>query len=105
MNANNDTQRDLGASRESMAYGCLSPKPALHISPALGKGGFHAWRRGSCVAPKDCRFGSSVSAFTYNVDFGFWINSTCCQGNCQAPIPPGMLPPESSHGVAEDVVG
>ncbi|XP_077603446.1 uncharacterized protein LOC144217666 [Crocuta crocuta] len=66
---------------------------------ALGKGGFHAWRKGSCVAPKDCRFGSSVSAFTYNVDFGFWINSTCCQGNCQAPAPPEVLP--VSHAMSE----
>ncbi|XP_029782045.1 uncharacterized protein LOC115281005 isoform X2 [Suricata suricatta] len=58
---------------------------------ALGEGDFRAWRRGFCVAPSDCTFSSSVSAFTYSADFGFWINSTCCQGNCQAPAPPEVL--------------
>lgn len=73
-------------------------KPALYISPALEDGNSVVWRSGSCVASKDCGFGNSISAFTYSVDLGFWINSTCCQGNCQELTPLGTLPPESSRG-------
>ncbi|XP_049476926.1 uncharacterized protein LOC125915246 isoform X3 [Panthera uncia] len=62
---------------------------------ALGKGDSVVWRSGSCVALRDCLFGSSVSAFTSSVDFGFQINSTCCQGNCQALTPPEGVP--ASH--------
>ncbi|KAM5209976.1 uncharacterized protein RBU33_009805 [Hipposideros larvatus] len=59
---------------------------------ALGEGDSVAWRNGSCVASKDCKFDKSISALTYSVDFGFCINATCCQGNCQEPTPLATLP-------------
>ncbi|XP_032694914.1 phospholipase A2 inhibitor and Ly6/PLAUR domain-containing protein-like [Lontra canadensis] len=71
----------------------------FHISPASKKGDSVVWRSGSCVVSKDCKFGSSVSAFTYSADFGFWINSTCCQGNCQELTPLEVLP--TSHTLSE----
>ncbi|XP_023599369.1 uncharacterized protein LOC102424454 [Myotis lucifugus] len=59
---------------------------------ALGEGDSVAWRNGSCVASKDCRFDSPISALTYSIGFGFWVNTTCCQGSCQEPPPPATLP-------------
>ncbi|ELW71071.1 hypothetical protein TREES_T100011498 [Tupaia chinensis] len=60
---------------------------------ALGKGDSVAWRNGSCVASKDCNFDNSISALTYSIRFGFWVNNTCCQGSCQEPTPlPATLP-------------
>ncbi|XP_053511690.1 uncharacterized protein LOC119054401 isoform X2 [Artibeus jamaicensis] len=52
---------------------------------ALAEGNPVAWRNGSCVAPKDCKPDSLISSLTYSNSFGFWINTTCCQGNCQKP--------------------
>ncbi|CAD7692549.1 unnamed protein product [Nyctereutes procyonoides] len=66
---------------------------------ALEEGNSVVWRRGSCVASKDCGFGTSISAFTYSSDFSFWINSTCCQGNCQELTPLAILP--TSHTLNE----
>ncbi|XP_027475170.1 uncharacterized protein LOC113936314 [Zalophus californianus] len=66
---------------------------------ALREGNSVVWRNGSCVTSKECRFGNSVSAFSYSVDFGFWINSTCCQGDCQELTPLEVLP--TSHTLSE----
>lgn len=49
------------------------------------------------MASEDCPSDNSISALTYSIGFGFWVNTTCCQGNCQAPTPPGMMLPESSQ--------
>ena len=46
------------------------------------------------MASKDCMPHNSISALTYSIGFGFWVNTTCCQGNCQEPSPLGALPPE-----------
>nr|XP_012616719.1 uncharacterized protein LOC105869470 isoform X2 [Microcebus murinus] len=54
---------------------------------ALGEGSSVTWRNGYCVASTDCRVDNSISALTYGVSFGFWVNTTCCRGNCQEPIP------------------
>ncbi|KAM9631879.1 uncharacterized protein ACIGJ3_017179 [Trichechus inunguis] len=54
---------------------------------ALGDGNSVAWRNGSCVASNNCKLNNSISALTYNAGFGFWVNATCCQGNCQEPTP------------------
>lgn len=94
---NNDTQRDLGGSFKRWLMIAPPHKSAFHISPALGKDNPIAWRNGSCVASKDCKFDKSISALTYSVGFGFWVNTTCCQGSCQEPTLLGMLPPESSQ--------
>ncbi|KAM5295859.1 uncharacterized protein AAES06_003027 [Glossophaga mutica] len=59
---------------------------------ALAEGKPMAWRNGSCVASKDCKSHSLISALTYSNSFGFWINTTCCQGNCQMPSLPAALP-------------
>ncbi|XP_047383157.1 phospholipase A2 inhibitor and Ly6/PLAUR domain-containing protein-like [Sciurus carolinensis] len=59
---------------------------------ALGEGNSVAWRNGSCVASKDCKLDSSISALTYSAGFGFWVNTTCCQGNCQESTPLAALP-------------
>ncbi|XDC82219.1 hypothetical protein R6Z07F_013392 [Ovis aries] len=53
----------------------------------LGATNSVAWRNGSCVASKDCTPDNSISALTYSIGFGFWVNTTCCQGNCQEPSP------------------
>ncbi|XP_069407095.1 uncharacterized protein [Ovis canadensis] len=53
----------------------------------LGATNSAAWRNGSCVASKDCTPDNSISALTYSIGFGFWVNTTCCQGNCQEPSP------------------
>ncbi|XP_045058911.2 uncharacterized protein [Desmodus rotundus] len=52
---------------------------------ALAEGNSMDWRNGSCVASKDCKSDSLISSLTYSNSFGFWINTTCCQGNCQKP--------------------
>ncbi|XP_076987724.1 uncharacterized protein LOC143659063 isoform X2 [Tamandua tetradactyla] len=62
---------------------------------ALGDGSSVTWRNGSCMASKDCKFNNSISALTFSIDFGFWVNTSCCQGNCQEPAPPVPLP--TSH--------
>lgn len=49
------------------------------------------------MASEDCPSDNSISALTYSIGFGFWVNTTCCQGNCQAPTPLGMMLPESSQ--------
>ena len=74
-----------------------SHEPTLHILPVLGATNSVAWRNGSCVASKDCTPANSISALTYSIGFGFWVNTTCCQGNCQEPSPLGELPPESGQ--------
>ncbi|XP_023046327.1 uncharacterized protein LOC111525246 isoform X3 [Piliocolobus tephrosceles] len=53
----------------------------------FGEGNPVSWRNGFCVTSKDCKFGNSIYALTYGVGFGFWVNTTCCQGNCQEPAP------------------
>ncbi|XP_011886185.1 PREDICTED: uncharacterized protein LOC105572291 [Cercocebus atys] len=53
----------------------------------FGEGNLVSWRNGFCVTSKDCKFGNSIYALTYGVGFGFWVNTTCCQGNCQKPTP------------------
>ncbi|XP_066875758.1 uncharacterized protein [Kogia breviceps] len=53
----------------------------------LGANNAVSWRNGSCVASKDCTFDNSIFALTYSIGFGFWVNITCCQGNCQEPTP------------------
>ncbi|XP_053462134.1 uncharacterized protein LOC128596584 [Nycticebus coucang] len=53
----------------------------------LGEGNSVTWRNGSCVAANDCKFDNSFSALTFGVGFGFSVNTTCCRGNCQEPIP------------------
>lgn len=58
----------------------------------LGEGNSVAWRNGSCVASKDCKLDRSISALTYSARFGFWVNTTCCRGNCQKPTPLAALP-------------
>ncbi|XP_037676601.1 phospholipase A2 inhibitor and Ly6/PLAUR domain-containing protein isoform X2 [Choloepus didactylus] len=67
---------------------CLQTSGVL----ALGNGSSVVWRNGSCVASKDCELNTSISALTYSVDFGFWVNTSCCQGNCQEPTPLAPLP-------------
>ncbi|XP_077888074.1 uncharacterized protein LOC106145300 [Ictidomys tridecemlineatus] len=59
---------------------------------AFGEGNSVAWRNGSCVASKDCKWDRSVSALTYGARLGFWVNTTCCRGNCQKPTPLAALP-------------
>ncbi|XP_036202651.1 uncharacterized protein LOC118674701 [Myotis myotis] len=59
---------------------------------ALGEGDSVAWRNGSCVASKDCKFDNPISALTYSIGFGFWVNTTCCQGSCPEPTLPATLP-------------
>ncbi|XP_045701020.1 uncharacterized protein LOC123822899 isoform X1 [Phyllostomus hastatus] len=59
---------------------------------ALAEGNHMAWRNGSCVASKDCKSDSLISALTYSNSFGFWINTTCCHGNCQKPTLLAALP-------------
>lgn len=59
---------------------------------ALGGGDSVSWRNGSCVAAEDCRFDHPISALTYSIGLGFWVNTTCCQGSCQEPTPPATLP-------------
>ncbi|XP_066227939.1 uncharacterized protein [Saccopteryx leptura] len=66
---------------------------------ALGEGYSVAWRNGSCVASKDCKFDNSISALTYSTGFGFWVNTTCCQGNCQEPTALATLP--ASHSLSK----
>ncbi|XP_063108303.1 uncharacterized protein LOC106026442 isoform X2 [Cavia porcellus] len=51
----------------------------------FGDGNSVSWRNGSCVASEDCKRNYSVSALTYGTSLGFWVNTTCCQGNCQEP--------------------
>lgn len=97
VNADKDTQRDLWGSVKWWLTIVFPHKSASHVSPALGEGVSVAWRNGSCVASEDCKFDKSISALTYSIGFGFWVNTTCCQGNCQEPTPLGMLPPESSQ--------
>ncbi|XP_006052485.1 uncharacterized protein LOC102410032 [Bubalus bubalis] len=62
----------------------------------LGATNSVAWRNGSCVASKDCTPANSISALTYSIGFGFWVNTTCCQGNCQEPSPLAALPGSST---------
>ncbi|XP_058136350.1 uncharacterized protein [Dasypus novemcinctus] len=50
------------------------------------------WRNGSCVASKDCKFHNSISALTNSANVSFWVNTSCCQGNCQEPTPLAPLP-------------
>lgn len=57
------------------------------------------------MAAKDCRFDHPISALTYSIGLGFWVNTTCCQGSCQEPTPPGMLPQEAVRWGAEPGVG
>lgn len=97
MHANNGTQRDLGGSVGWWLVIASSHEPALHILPVLGASNSVSWRNGSCVASEDCTSDNSIFALTYSIGFGFWVNTTCCQGNCQDPPPPGTLPPESSQ--------
>ncbi|EPY88250.1 hypothetical protein CB1_000185012 [Camelus ferus] len=56
---------------------------------ALGKDNCVAWTNYSCVAFNDCTFDNFISTLMYSIGFGFWINITCCQGNCQEPPPLG----------------
>ncbi|XP_020950141.1 uncharacterized protein LOC106507601 isoform X2 [Sus scrofa] len=63
---------------------------------ASGEGNSVAWRNGSCMASEDCPSDNSISALTYSIGFGFWVNTTCCQGNCQAPTPLATLPASST---------
>ncbi|KAM7058920.1 uncharacterized protein WM277_005831 [Molossus nigricans] len=65
----------------------------------LGEGDSVSWRNGSCVASKDCKFDNSISALTYRIGFGFWVNTTCCQGDCQEPTPLATLP--ASHTLSK----
>ncbi|KAK1330115.1 hypothetical protein QTO34_010301 [Cnephaeus nilssonii] len=64
----------------------------LQTAGILGGGDSVSWRNGSCVAAKDCRFDHPISALTYSIGLGFWVNTTCCQGSCQEPTPPATLP-------------
>lgn len=59
---------------------------------ALGKDNCVAWTNYSCVAFNDCTFDNFISTLMYSIGFGFWINITCCQGNCQEPPPLATLP-------------
>ncbi|XP_059854995.1 uncharacterized protein [Delphinus delphis] len=58
----------------------------------LGASNSVSWRNGSCVASKDCTSDNSIFALTYGIGFGFRVNTTCCQGNCQEPPPLATLP-------------
>ncbi|XP_055267945.1 uncharacterized protein LOC129546722 isoform X3 [Moschus berezovskii] len=62
----------------------------------LGAANSVAWRNGTCVASKDCTPSNSISALTYSIGCGFWVNTTCCQGNCQEPSPLASLPASST---------
>ncbi|XP_023560364.1 uncharacterized protein LOC111813543 [Octodon degus] len=64
---------------------------------ALGDGNSVSWRNGSCVASTDCKRNTSISALTYGTGLGFWVNTTCCQGNCQEPTQLAALPPSSTY--------
>lgn len=83
----------------------LPHKSASHVSPALGEGASVAWRNGSCVASEDCKFDKSISALPYGIGFGFWVNTTCCQGNCQEPTLLVCCHQKAVRWVAKEVVG
>lgn len=95
-----DTQRDLGRFHWAVGCGYLPHQP-VHIFPDFGDGNSVSWRNGSCVASEDCKRNYSVSALTYGTSLGFWVNTTCCQGNCQEPTQLGTSPPGSSTVAAE----
>ncbi|XP_021106609.1 uncharacterized protein LOC110347269 isoform X3 [Heterocephalus glaber] len=59
---------------------------------AFGDGNSFSWRNGSCVASTDCTLSNSISGLTYGIGLGFWVNTTCCQGNCQEPTRLATLP-------------
>ncbi|XP_013364210.1 PREDICTED: uncharacterized protein LOC102018034 isoform X2 [Chinchilla lanigera] len=64
---------------------------------ALGDGNSVSWRNGSCVASTDCKLNNSTSALTYGLGLGFWVNTTCCQGDCQKPTQLAALPALSKY--------
>ncbi|XP_049558715.1 phospholipase A2 inhibitor gamma subunit B-like [Orcinus orca] len=63
-----------------------------NLRQILGASNSVSWRNGSCVASKDCTSDNSIFALTYSIGFGFRVNTTCCQGNCQEPPPLATLP-------------
>ncbi|XP_045148620.1 uncharacterized protein LOC123521984 [Echinops telfairi] len=42
------------------------------------------WKNGSCVASTDCKSNNSLSGM------GYWINATCCVGDCEEPPSPAV---------------
>ncbi|XP_070942304.1 uncharacterized protein [Macaca nemestrina] len=82
----------------------LTAKPECNYltpptQPDFGEGNPVSWRNGFCVTSKDCKFGSSIYALTYGIGFGFWVSTTCCQGNCQEPTP--LAAHLASHTLSE----